>query len=144
MMTCVLDASALLRYTDKEPGYKRVAELLKQAAKGDVELLLSAVNWGEIVVALYRRLGMARARTIAGHLSALPLTVVPVDASHAEAAAIFKCDFKVPYADAFAGALTLARSVPQQQTTLVSADFDFKSVPAGTIRIEFLPSKAVT
>ena len=141
MMTCVLDASALLRYTDKEPGYKRVAELLKQAAKGEVEVLLSAVNWGEIVVALYRRLGMVRARTIAGHLAALPITIVPVDASHAEAAAIFKCDFKVPYADAFAGALTLAYSASPRRAMLLTADFDFKSVPAGTIKIEFLPAK---
>ena len=144
MTTCVLDASAVLRYTDKEPGYKRVRELFKQAARGEAELLLSAVNWGEIVGALYRRVGPARGRTIAGSLAALPMTIVPVDAEQAEAAAIFKYDFKVPYADAFAGALTLARSVSQQQTTLVTADFDFKSVPAGTIKIEFLPSKAVT
>ncbi len=60
-----------------------------------------------------------------------------------EAAAIFKCDFKVPYADAFAGPLTLAHSAPQRRATLVTADYDFKSIPAGTIRIEFLPPKAV-
>jgi len=142
MTTCVLDASAVLRYTDKEPGYKRVRELFKQAARGEAELLLSAVNWGEIVGALYKRVGMTRARTIAGSLAALPITIVPVDTGHAEAAAIFKCDFKVPYADAFAAALTLARSAPQQRATLVTADFDFKAVPAGTIKIEFLPPKA--
>jgi len=143
MTTCVLDASAVLRYTDKEPGYKRVRELFKQAARGEAELLLSAVNWGEIVGALYKRVGMIRARTIAGSLAALPIAIVPVDTGHAETAAIFKCDFKVPYADAFAAALTLARSAPQQRATLVTADFDFKAVPAGTIKIEFLPPKTV-
>lgn len=142
MITCVLDASAVLRYTDKEPGYEKVRELFKQAAKGETELLLSAVNWGEIVGALYKRAGMMRARTIAGNLAALPLTIVPVDSGDAEAAAIFKCDFKVPYADAFAGALTLAHSTAQQ-ATLVTGDFDFKAIPAGTIKIEFLPPKAV-
>jgi len=144
MTTCVLDASAVLRYTDKEPGYKRVRELLKQAARGEAELLLSAVNWGEIVGALYKRVGMTRARSIAGSLAALPISIVAVDTGQAEAAAIFKYDFKIPYADAFAGALTLAHSSPQQRATLVTADFDFKFVPAGTIKIEFLPSKAVT
>ena len=143
MTTCVLDASAVLRYTDKEPGYKRVRDLFKQAAMGQAELLLSAVNWGEIVGALYKRVGMTRARTIAGSLAALPIAIVPVDAGQAEAAAIFKCDFKVPYADAFAAALTLARSSPQQRATLVTADFDFKAVPTGTMKIEFLPAKAV-
>jgi predicted nucleic acid-binding protein len=143
MTTCVLDASAVLRYTDKEPGYKRVRELLKQATRGEAELLLSAVNWGEIVGALYKRVGMTRARAIAGSLAALPIAIVPVDTGQAEAAAIFKCDFKVPYADAFAAALTLARSAPQQRATLVTSDFDFKTVPAGTMKIEFLPPKAV-
>ncbi|MFZ3213581.1 MAG: PIN domain-containing protein [Terriglobales bacterium] len=143
MTTWVLDASAILRYTDQEPGYKRVRELFKQAAKGDAELLLSAVNWGEIVGALYKRVGMMRARTIAGNLAALPMTVVPVGAGDAETAAIFTCDFKVPYADAFAGALTLAHSTPKQQATLMTADYDFKAIPAGTIKIEFLPPKAV-
>ena len=142
MTTCVLDASSILRYTDREPGYKRVRELFKQAARGEAELLLSAVNWGEIVGALYRRVGPARGRTIAGSLAALPMTIVPVSVEQAEAAAIFKYDFKVPYADAFAGALTLAHS--QQEATLVTADFDFKSVPSGTIKIEFLPSKAAS
>jgi hypothetical protein len=60
-----------------------------------------------------------------------------------KAAAIFKYDFKVPYADAFAGALTLAHSASPQRATLVTADFDFKSIPAGTIKIEFLPPKTV-
>ncbi len=143
MTTWVLDASAILRYTDKEPGYKRVRELFQQAAKGEAELLLSAVNWGEIVGALYKRVGMMRARTIAGSLAVLPITIVPVDTAYAEAAAIFKCDFKVPYADAFAGALTLARTSPPRRATLVTADYDFKSIPTGTIKIEFLPPKAV-
>jgi len=143
MTTWVLDASAILRYTDKEPGYKRVRELFRQAAQGEAELLLSAVNWGEIVGALYKRVSIMRARTIAGSLAVLPITILPADAAHAEAAAIFKCDFKVPYADAFAGALTQARSTAQRRATLVTADFDFKSIPAGTIHIEFLPPKAV-
>ena len=59
------------------------------------------------------------------------------------ATAIFKCNFKVPYADAFAGALTLAHTSPPRRATLVTADYDFKAVPAGTIKIEFLPPKAV-
>src|ERR1700739_2565009 len=143
MITCVLDASAVLRYTDKEPGYQRVRELFKQAARGDAELLLCAVNWGEIVGALYKRGGRMRWRSIAGSLAVLPITIVPVDTAHAEAAAIFKCDFKIPYADAFAGALTLAHSAPPRWATLLTAHFDFKSIPAGTIQIEFLPAKNV-
>jgi PIN domain nuclease of toxin-antitoxin system len=148
MTTYVLDASALLRFTDKEAGYERVRALLKQAAKGEVELLISAVNWSEIVGALYKRSGvrqsaMARVSALAANLAALPISIVPVDKGMAEGAAMFKCDFKIPLADAFAGVLTLTRSTGTRkpQATLLTADYDFKSVPAGTIPIEFLPTK---
>ncbi|HMB84490.1 MAG TPA: PIN domain-containing protein [Terriglobales bacterium] len=140
MTTYVLDASAILRFTDKEAGFDRVRDLFIQAAQGGVELLLSAVNWGEIVGALYKRAGELSARmsigNLAANLAALPVTIVAADKDLAEGAAIFKYNFKVPFVDAFAGSLALRESA-----TLVTADYDFKSVPSGTIKIEFLPAK---
>jgi predicted nucleic acid-binding protein len=141
-MTYVLDASAILRFTDKEPGFERVRDLFLEATKGAIQLLLSAVNWGEIVTVLYGKNGPS-AEAILGNLAALPMTIVPVDAVAAASAGTFKLRFKVPYADAFAGALTLSCASPTDkvQATLVTADYDFKEVPKGTIRIEFLPGK---
>jgi PIN domain nuclease of toxin-antitoxin system len=137
-MTYVLDASAILRFTDKEAGFERVRDLLMQATKGTVELLLSAVNWGEIAGALYKRSGalQSKAGPLTASLAALPITIVAVDRECAESAATFQCSFKVPYADAFAGSLAL-----RENATLVTADFDFKNVPAGTMKIEFLSGK---
>jgi PIN domain nuclease of toxin-antitoxin system len=138
MTTYVLDASAILRFSDKEAGFDRVRDLFIEATQGKAELLLSAVNWGEIVGALYKRAGGLSALTnnLAANLAALPLTVVPADNDLAASAAIFKYDFKVPFVDAFAGSLAL-----HENATLVTADYDFKSVPSGTIKIEFLPAK---
>lgn len=142
MITYVLDASAILRFTDKEAGFDRVRDLFIQAARGDVDLLLSAVNWGEIVGALYKRVGGMPASTLtnvgslAANLAALPITVVAADKDLSESAAIFKYDFKVPFVDAFAGSLALRESA-----TLITADYDFKNVPSGTMNIEFLPAK---
>jgi len=133
--TYVLDASALLRYLDREPGFDRIAALLKQAARGVTGLLVSAVNWGEVVSVLYRVHGLSAARAMASKLRALPLTIVAVDADRSEEAGIFKQDFKVPYADAFAGSLAL-----QEKAILVTADFDFKSATR-VVKIEFLPDK---
>ena len=144
MTRYVLDASALLRFTDREAGFERVRDLLKQAAKGNIELLISAVNWGEIVAALYKRSGARQsARALIANLAALPIAIVAVHREHAETAAIFRCDFRLPFADAFAGALTQAHSLgtKAQQATLITADYDFKNVPQGTIKIEFLPAK---
>jgi predicted nucleic acid-binding protein len=140
-MTYVLDASAILRFTDKEVGFERVRNLLMQAANGNIKLLLSAVNWGELAGALYKRSGalpssMIKAGALTANLAALPITIVAADKEDAERAAIFKYDFKVSYADAFAGSLAV-----RENATLVTADYDFKSVPTGTMKIEFLPAK---
>jgi predicted nucleic acid-binding protein len=61
---------------------------------------------------------------------------VAADKERAKDAAAFKCDYKIPYADAYAGSLALG-----ENATLVTADFDFKNVPAGSLKIEFLPAK---
>jgi len=140
MTTYVLDASAVLRFTDKEAGFSRVRDLFKQAAKGRAELLISSVNWAEIVAALQKRLGPS-AGAMAANLATLPIAIVPVDQLAAETAAGFKSTFKLPLADAFAAALTSLSSGNGKYATLLTADFDFKSIPAGMIRIEFLPAK---
>ncbi len=80
----------------KEAGFDRVRDLFIQAAQGDVELLLSAVNWGEIVGALLRRAGglspsaLTNIGSLVANLAALPLTVVAADKNIAEAAAVLK------------------------------------------------------
>ena len=142
-MIYVLDASALLRFTDKEPGFDRIRELLRLAAQGDLELFLSAVNWGEIVTVLYKKHDLAETWRIANKLKALPITIAPVGVSIAESAATFKHDFKIPYVDAIAAALTreLSSGSPKEWATLVTADFDFKNLPTASIQIEYLPAK---
>lgn len=135
MSVYVVDASALLRYLDREPGFDRVAQFLKEAARGRSELLVSAVNWGEIVSVIYKAHGLSIARGASARMLALPLTIVSVDSDQAERAGILKQDFKLPYADAFAGALAMERGA-----TLVTADLDFKPA-AHAMKIEFLPAK---
>jgi len=136
-MTTVLDSSALLRFLDGEAGSAYVERLLLRCASGEVDLLIAAVNWGEVIYAIVRRKGAQAAHELINRLSSLRLTVVPCDAMGAQEAAFFKERFKVPYADAFAGSLALRESA-----LLVTADFDFKTLPPGAIKIEFLPSKS--
>src|ERR1019366_3548619 len=45
-------------------------------------------------------------------------------------------DFKVPFVDALAGSLAL-----HENATLVTADYDFKSVPSGVIKVQVLPAR---
>jgi uncharacterized protein len=135
-MIYVLDASAVLRLTDNQAGMARVRELLDDAADERATVLLSAVNWGEVVAVIYRRSGPTRGEEIIDQMVALPVQIVDVTQQDARRAGILKSEFKIPYADAFAASLALERSA-----ILVTADYDFKTLAKGMIQIEFLPQK---
>lgn len=136
-MTAVLDASALLRFLDDEAGAERVERLLNQAVSGDVILLMSAVNWCEVVYAIAHRQGLSAATELLNRLSGLRVAVVPCSGDDGVEAALFKARYKIPYADAFAACLA-----KQNSACLVTADYDFKTLPAGILKVEFLPRKS--
>jgi ribonuclease VapC len=128
----VLDANAILRYLDNEPGAARVEQLLNQARATGSELSISAVNWGEVLYVLMRKLSRTDATALARKLRSLPIAIVPVTDADAEHAAEFKAQYAMPYADCFAAALAA-----DLKATLVTADFDLKSC-ASVVKLEFL------
>ncbi len=136
MKTYVLDASALLRFIEDEPGAARVEELLNQAQKGHVRLMLSAVNWGEVFYVVARAKGEGQAASYSARFRNLPVEIVPVDWLRAERAGRFREEFRLPYADSFAGSLAA-----EQNATLVTADYDFKNA-TGVLTVDFLPVKS--
>lgn len=131
----VLDASALLRLIEDMPGGARVEELLFQLESGHCDLLISAVNWGEVYFVISRKSGEDRARWFSAKFRSLPTQIVPADYPEAEDAASFRKSFSLSFADAFAASLAARR-----RATLVTGDYDFKAV-ADTVAVEFLPSK---
>jgi predicted nucleic acid-binding protein len=128
----VLDANAILRYTDDEPGGARVEQLINQARAAGSNLCISAVNWGEVLYVLIRKIGLSEANVVSRKLRTLPLTIVPVTDLDAEQAAVFKNRYSLPYADSFAAALAASL-----KATLVTADFDLKSCETA-VKLEFL------
>ena len=144
-MTCyILDASALLRLTDREKGWQRVEQVVTEAAAGKAIILMTAVNWGEFAASIYKRnQDVHQTRSVIARVKALPIQIVAADDALAESAAILKVNHRLPYADAFAAALTLQESAGKNKglPVLITADYDFKNLPPGTISIEFLPTK---
>ena len=136
MKTYVLDASALLRYLENEPGAIRVEQLLNEARLGNCHLHMSAVNWGEVSYVLRRKFSGSDAEAIVGRLRLLPITVAAAAMLDAEEAAAMKRQYAMPYADAFAAALAAQRSA-----TLVTADHDLRAC-AHALKVEFLPTRA--
>jgi predicted nucleic acid-binding protein len=142
MNNYVLDASALLRYTDNQAGAGRVEALLLKAAKGQVSLFMSAVNWGEIVTVIMRRHGPAKARSILAALRSLSVHFVDADVQACEAAGAFRYDYSLPYADSFAASTLLQMRSEGHDGILVTADLkDFGKLPKNLLKIEFLPEK---
>jgi predicted nucleic acid-binding protein len=118
-------------------------ELFDEASNDAATLLMSAVNWGEIITVAHRRLDAKRLDDFRAGLARLPIQIEDASVTQAESAGVLRAKFAIPYVDAFAASLTLAHSdgPTSEQATLVTADYDFKALPKGTIEIDFLPAK---
>ena len=122
-MVVVLDASALMAYLEKQPGYEKVRNLLAKAAESERNLLMSAINWGEVFYVLVKRNGRQEAEKIMNLIETFPIEVVDADIELARQAALYKAIEKLPYVDSFAAALTKLR-----KGELVTADKEFQLV----------------
>jgi len=121
MKTYVLDASALFAFLQKTPGAGKVNELLKQAMRRHAQLLMSAVNYGEVYGRILHDYGMDRAVTTMHAVNPLPIDVLDITPGRAMHAAGVKVKYKLYYVDSFAAALAL-----EHKATLVTSDSDFR------------------
>lgn len=132
----MLDSSALLRLLDSEPGADRMEEILFSHMTRAAEVVLSAVQWGEVAGLVRKKRGKSAEMQALADLAFFQMRIEAVSAERAVRAAEIKEDRRFPYADAFA--LELAMDLPQ--SVLVTADYDFEKVK-DLAKIEFLPLK---
>ena len=123
MKTTVLDASALLAMFFGQPGMEQVRDLFHKASDADKPMLISAVNWAEVLYKLERKQGNVGLQTAQHFERTMPLDVVPLDRELAESAAHLKNEHNLGLADAFAAALTKSK-----KAELVTADTEFKAL----------------
>ena len=119
----VLDANAVLDFSEAGPGALRVERLLQEALHGQSLLLISVANWGEVFYLLWQRRGEQHALQTIARLSHLPLEMIPVDLPQALKAGEIKARHKIPYVDCIAAALAIL-----QRAILVTADRDFEKL----------------
>lgn len=122
-MEKILDASALMIYLEREPGWEKMREAFIQAAETDRKLLMTTVNWGEVFYLLIRDQGLEEAKEILRSIDTFPLELVPAGKELTHEAAILKMTRKLGYMDSFAAALTKLRG-----GELFTSDKDFRSV----------------
>jgi predicted nucleic acid-binding protein len=121
--TYVLDANAVLNLVEASPGFEKVQQVLENALQSQSLLLISVLNWGEVLYVLWQRRGEEKARQTMTSLSRLPLEIVSVDLSQALQAGEIKARHKIPYVDCIAAALAMLH-----RATLVTSDRDFEKL----------------
>jgi PIN domain nuclease of toxin-antitoxin system len=105
--TYVLDSFAVLALLRQERGSADVAEILRQAGTGQIRVLMSWVNAGEVAYIVERRWGAARMHAMLANLEGTSISIVPAGRELTVAAARLKARFAVSYADCFCAALAL-------------------------------------
>ena len=110
----VLDAFAVLAWMQGESAAQRVRELLSAAESGNVELLMSVVNAGEVFYRLsrVRSVEAAEAFRQAVQRDEFPVTWMPATDGRIWGAAAIKARHPLSYADAFAVALSQEWNAP--------------------------------
>jgi predicted nucleic acid-binding protein len=117
----VLDAFALLAYLEKEAGHDRVLELL---SSGDRDLIITAINLGEVFYILARERGLRAAEYfLTVILPGLPVVVLDNPIERVIAAARLKAVHSLSFADCFAAATAMEHQAP-----LVTGDPEFKKL----------------
>ena len=104
MKTYVLDASALYVYLQDKPAANKVNQLLKEAVRERAEILMSAVNYGEVYGAILREHGPGRAAATMNAVQPLPIRLVDATPQRGVHAAEVKAKYKLYCVDSFAAA----------------------------------------
>ncbi len=132
MRATVFDSYAVLALFFHETGAEQVTELLQEAAVADRPILITAMNWAEVLYRVAREQGDAGVADAKRFERTMPLEVVSADRDLAELAAEYKAGHKMSLADAFAAALA-----KQKKATLMTGDPEFTEVES-EIKIDWL------
>jgi ribonuclease VapC len=134
MANFVLDSYALLAFFRKEEGGEKVEQLLNEAVADKHELHMTCINAGEVYYMAYRKDGADKANLVWKALQQFPIHIIEVDMAFTLKAAGLKAKFRLSYADAFAGALTISK-----KATLITGDREFETLVGETnFKVKYL------
>jgi predicted nucleic acid-binding protein len=123
MKTTVLDSYAVISYLQRQSGHEEIAKIFEECVTKDREVLLSVVNWGEVIYTALRTGGEQKVRLAEDVMRALPLQIIDADKDLTRQAALLKANNRMSYADCFAAALTMKR-----KCELVTGDKEFRQI----------------
>jgi predicted nucleic acid-binding protein len=131
-MAKVLDASAIILFFEKKPGYEHVRQLFLDASLHKYALLITSVNWGEVRYILIHKYGKTDPQKAMEALGSLPVRLVDVNQELVSIAGDLKIKYKIGYCDAIAAALAKLH-----KAECITADNDF-NILKNEIKISFI------
>ncbi|MCE5300989.1 MAG: type II toxin-antitoxin system VapC family toxin [Spirochaetia bacterium] len=123
MAKVVIDSNAMLALLYDEPQGQAVSVFMKNCNANNVEMIMSAVNYGEVYYSALRKRGHAKAAGLYGAITAMPVKIVEIDVQSAEIAAGYKAGNRMSYAYCFTAALA-----KRENAVILTGDPEFKQV----------------
>lgn len=122
----------MLAWVQAEAAAERVDAVLKQADAGQIRVLMSWINAGEVYYMLVRKRSAMIADEFLTRLPSLPIRLVLPEEPDIVAAAKLKATRRLAYADAFAASLAL-----REGGALMTGDPELRELQ-GMLTIEWL------
>ncbi|MFO7461392.1 MAG: type II toxin-antitoxin system VapC family toxin [Desulfatiglandales bacterium] len=119
----VFDAHAILRWTQKEPGYQKVKSLLVACREGSASGYMNRINLGEVHYKTIRVLGLDGAKDFMENFVRLPITIILPDDALIWKASELKAQYAISFADCFAAATALIHNA-----SVLTGDPEFKKL----------------
>ena len=130
----LLDSYALLAYLNKEDGFEKVRDVLANAQKTDLPVLMNELNVGETYYILYRNRGLEQAEYFLDTvLAGLPISMISNDFNVVVSASKIKARYPLSFADCFAVA-----TAQRENAVILTGDPEFKNVEK-FVKIDWLP-----
>ena len=132
MKRILLDAHAILRWTQKERGYQKVKSLLVACREQSALGYMNQINLGEVYYKTIRAIGLEEAQKFLENFLRLPLSIILPDSELIWKASEIKAEYAISYADCFAAATAL-----RYEATILSGDREFKKIES-LVSVEWL------
>ena len=128
----LFDAHPILKWTQRETGYRKVRKLMLGCRDKSVIGYMSQINLGEVYYITIRALGIDAAKDFLDNFLRLPITIVLPDSELIWSASDIKAEHPISYADCFAAATAL-----RYNATILTGDPEFKKLGT-TVSVEWL------
>ena len=129
----LLDSYALLAYLNKEFGFEKVRDVLANAQKSSLPVLMNELNVGETYYILYRKRGQEQAEYFLDTvLAGLPISMISNDFNAVISASKIKAQHALSFADCF-----VVATAQRENAVILTGDPEFKNVEK-LVKIDWL------